>query len=373
MIKERNKAQTNAIAALFVLFGFLWGTAAAVAHKQQPAKKTQTQSSFRFSHTICKFFTDDELSKCAQQKEPTIVWEKTSVDPFSELIVSWNALRPAHGFLTVWVSVKHSGSWSRWHRLAQWGKSFQRTFVNKLGIYVHTKHCRIEMQRHSLARGFRVKAVFKKGADPKQFKALFACASRPNQFKVVKPLLSLPSVAIKGVPRQSQMVLNHPRHRDLCSPVSLSMIAAYFNQTLFKNPLSGSMHDYAVNFAEKVHDQGYLDIYGNWILNVAQAFNENNGEVFFRVERLNSFYDLHHYLAKKLPVAVSVRRLRGGATPYAMGHLLVVIGWNRQKRCVLCLDPAFPNNRAVLKAYPLMAFLRAWGRSSNLAYVPMLR
>ena len=72
-------------------------------------------------------------------------------------------------------------------------------------------------------------------------------------------------------------------------------------------------------------------------------------------------------------MAVSVRRLRGGATPYASGHFLVVVGWNRQKRRVVCLDPAFGSNRLVLKAYRLQDFLRAWHRSMNLAYVPMPR
>ena len=75
---------------------------------------------------------------------------------------------------------------------------------------------------------------------------------------------------------------------------------------------------------------------------------------------------------KKSPVAVSVRRLRGGATPYANGHIMLVVGWNRIKRRVLCLDPAFGSNRATLKSYRLTDFLNAWSRSSNLAYVPIL-
>ena len=95
------------------------------------------------------------------------------------------------------------------------------------------------------------------------------------------------------------------------------------------------------DFADKVYDNGYLNIYGNWPLNVAAAHDATYGNVFFRVERLNFFDDLYKYLSKKIPVAVSVRKLRGGATSYSNGHLMVVVGWNKEKQCVLCIDPAF--------------------------------
>jgi hypothetical protein len=324
-----------------------------------------------FSHTICKLFTMEAMPVAVHQGLPEVVWAKSTDEFFNECIVSWNALRPTKGFMTIWVSLKHRGEWSRWHRLAQWGPNFQRTFVNKLNPYVHTKHCRVEMQHGSLARGFRVRVTFHKGADPTNLKALFACASRLDQFKLVIPKRNLPSVGIRDVPRQSQMVLDHPRFRDLCSPVSTSMVVAYLWQKLYNILPTPSMPSFALDFAKRAHDQGYLNIYGNWILNVAQAFEACNGDVFFRVERLNSFYDLYRFLNKKIPVAVSVRRLRGGATPYANGHILVVAGWNRLKQCVICVDPAFAPSKVTLRAYPLRAFLRAWSRSSNLAYVPM--
>lgn len=324
-----------------------------------------------FSKTISKFFTEQELS-ALPGANPEIVWEQPATLPFNELIVSWNALRPPVGHMTLWVSVKYSNKWSSWHRLALWGPKSQQTFVNKLHPHVHTKHCRVEMQRNMLARGLRVKMVFHQGADPKNLKAFFACVSRLNHFKIVHPTTKLQSVTIQGIPRQSQMVLDHERYRDLCSPVSTSMLVAYFYQKLMGAKLVHAMHDFAIDFAKKSHDQGYLDIYGNWILNVAQAFDSSNGTVYFRVERLNSFYDLHQSLVKKIPVAVSVRRLRGGATPYANGHIMLVVGWDRVKRRVLCIDPAFGSNRATLKAYRLIDFLHAWSRSSNLAYVPLL-
>jgi hypothetical protein len=167
------------------------------------------------------------------------------------------------------------------------------------------------------------------------------------------------------------MVINHPRAKELCSPTSTSMLVNYFTNKIYGYSMNGHMRDYVVDFADKVHDNGYLDIYGNWILNVAQAFDSSNGEVFFRVERLNGFNNLYDYLAKRIPVAVSVRRLRGGATPYRNGHFMVVVGWNSIKHTVLCIDPAFGNNTSTLHSYKLWDFLRAWGRSLNLSYIPI--
>src|SRR5207245_1423868 len=125
-------------------------------------------------------------------------------------------------------------------------------------------------------------------------KALFACVSRPNHLNIIRPTIPLPSLAVKNVPRQSQMVLKHHRFRDLCAPASTSMMVAYFYHKLYGMKPNASLHDFVIDFAEKAHDQGYLDIYGNWILNVDQAFDACNGDVYFRAERMNSFYDLYH-------------------------------------------------------------------------------
>jgi hypothetical protein len=88
---------------------------------------------------------------------------------------------------------------------------------------------------------------------------------------------------------------------------------------------------------------------------------------------LNGFSDLYDLLKQKIPVVVSVRRLRGGATPYAHGHLLVVVGWNNARQRVLCVDPAFKGSKNTQKAYPLKSFIQAWGSSTNLSYVPIIK
>ena len=321
----------------------------------------------KFSRTLSKFF--DHSDDQSPSGSPCI-WQGESLIPFDELILSWNALRPASGKITFFVSVKHS-DWSPWHRLAEWGADSQKTFVNKLNPYVHTKYVKVEMQRNLFATAFRIKAVFSDGASKRSLNALFACISNMPMFRQNRTVPAKPSLLVKGVPQQSQMVIDHPRAKDLCSPASTSMIVQYFANKLYtgKGPLG--MHDYVIDFAGKVHDDGVLGIYGNWPLNVAQAHDASNGHIFYRVERLNSFNELYDYISKEIPVAVSVRRLKGGATPYSKGHFMVVVGWDNITSSVICIDPAFRSNRKTLKRYKLAHFLNAWALSRNLSYIPM--
>jgi len=337
--------------------------------KKNTNKKSQFYSGF--SKVLSKYFESDNLPD-SRDSSQMVLWTVNKTSPFDELILSWNSLRPVKGHMAIFIAVKRKGQWLPWHKLADWGHNFQKTFLNSKHRLVHTKHVRVEMQRGAKADGFRVKVVFHKGANPNKLKALFANISDMRKFKTIKPRASLPSVVVSGVPCQSQMRLKHPRYRDLCSPTSVSMMVNYFNKRIY-GKLNKPLHDYAVDLANKVYDQGTLDIYGNWILNLAQAFHNSKGNVFYRVQRLNSFYDLHRMLVKKIPIAVSVRKLPGGATPYQHGHLMVIVGWDSKKKHVLCVDPAFGKSTLTRKSYPLNRFLAAWGRSKNLSYIPLYK
>ena len=325
-----------------------------------------------FSKSYHKTYTDDEIGRLNGKP---VVWTVSDTLPFGELLPSWNALRPEQGYLLISTSVKFNGKWTKWQNFAKWGRGalgrpLQKTFLNKTSSLVHTKHSRVEMQRR-LGRGFKIRVHFCKGASPTCLKKLGANIARLKNQKIILPEVSkLASVYVKrGITGISQFMLNHAQKNSICSPVSTSMVVGYYHSELYGKKPHHSMARYATDFTHKVHDQA-LGIFGNWPLNTAEAFHATNGEVYFSVQRLNSFYDLHHHLMQRTPVIVSVRRLKGGATPYANGHLLVVIGWNAKKQRVICLDPAFSSHQETLKSYPLRAFLNAWGRSNNLSYVP---
>jgi hypothetical protein len=354
------------VLALCCVFNFL-GLSAARRKQRRNLTTDVSAPKQPFSKTLSRYIYDGEIAP----DQDYFIWECEPNFPFTELILSWNAMRPEQGKMTFWINVKHH-SWAGWQRLAEWGSRSQRTFVNKLNRCVHTTHSKVEMKKGLMGSAFQVKVVFQKGANPKNLKALFVCVSNLKKYKDCCCRSNLDSVIVNGVPRQSQMVLNHPRYRDLCSPTSTGIIVNYFMKKLYGYS-SRDLNNYMVDFADKVYDNGYLDIYGNWPLNVAQAYDSTYGNVFFRVERLNGFDDLYKYLSKKIPVAVSVRKLRGGATPYSNGHLMVVVGWNSEKQCVLCIDPAFARNSQTPKAYRLRSFMRAWGRSTHLSYIPIPR
>lgn len=372
---------------VFLLLFFCNYSLIEAKRKRKRIKRTKKQTTFvenfvypDYSHTYSKFFdssapSTDTLNTNTNDtsNEITSIWENNNTAVFDELILSWNALRPEEGKISFFVSIKHD-TWSPWHRIAEWGPNFQRTFINKLNPYVHTKHVRVEMQRGRLAKGFKIKAVFSNGAKKESLNALFACVSNMKQFKISRAVINKPTLAIRGVPQQSQMI-NHPRAQDLCSPASTSMIINYFARKLYgpkDDIVKANMRDFLSDFAPKVHDNG-IDIYGNWLLNVAQAHDSSQGKIFYRVVRLNNFNELYNYLSKEIPVAVSVRSLTGGATPYANGHFIVVVGWNNTKKRVICIDPAFKKNKATLKSYKISHFLAAWGRSRNLTYIPIPR
>lgn len=340
-----------------------------IGQRKKPSGACQKLQA-KFSEFKAKFF--DTIS----HKTQDIVWEEPITNHFDELIVSWNAKRPVSGKILIYVSVFHQEGkkwkWSSWHKLAAWGQDSQRSFFDKRNYFVHTNYTRVEIKHKAKASGFRIKAVFVDGANPQCLKALFANHANLSKSRTSSPYFNMPTVLIKGVPCQSQMVLDHPRFTDLCSPTSLSIVVNYFRHILH-GEMALPMENFVVDFAEKVHDQGNLDVYGNWILNVPQAYDATHGDVFYTVQRLNGFSDLYALLKQKIPVVVSVRRLRGGATPYAHGHLLVVVGWNNAKQRVLCVDPAFKSSKNTQKAYPLKSFVKAWGLSTNLSYVPIVK
>ena len=324
-----------------------------------------------FTKTYSKFFEVPSGSEGAQDRNSTI-WLEEEVMPFTELIISWNALRPAQGSFVFKGSVKTIKGWTPWYRFAEWKPDTQLTFFNSRAMDVHVKSVRFEMQKNMIGHGFRVQVEAKGGADVSNIHALFGCVSDLRQYKINHGIAALPSLVLKDVPRQSQMVLDHPRHKDLCCPTSMAMIVRYFNNK-YDGIIPTPLHQEAIDFADLAHDKG-ADVYGSWPLNVAQAYDAAKGRVFFRVERLNSFKDLHEYLAKKIPVSVSVTGLlRGGAKTYNRGHYMVVIGWNAEKQTILCIDPAFGATKRTLRSYDARHFLAAWSRSRNLSYVALPR
>ena len=296
-------------------------------------------------------------------KNNRILFGKQNIEKFSQLIFSFNVLRPKHGHFTFYVKTRDAKSkkWGKWHRMIDWGRNVQKSYFSKEN---NTKYVyvRLETGLKCLADAFCVKVTSQKEASLRLVKGLCVCVSDFTKFRnevVGKHLLALRSAYVRRVPKVSQRILQHPHTNCLCSPTSCSMLAGYFN----KKQINASQ------FADKVFDFG-LNVYGSWPFNIAALYNECYGKVKFYTKRMNSFKDIHEKLMSNIPVVVSVRgAIKGAPKIYRSGHLMVVVGWDARGKKVMCHDPAFHSDNSTFVKYDIGSFVKAWERSNRLAYV----
>lgn len=314
------------------------------------------QSSWTWMYS--KLFRESERLSFASKRVASFV--QCDTPRFTQLILSWNAVRPSKGFLRFFVQARdaYTKTWCKEHHMVDWGNG-SRTYLSDQDTGSAAHHVRLEMNRR-FADAFRIRVEARNGADLSTMHGLFASVSdiksmQEHDFNRIK---QLPAVVISGVPCFSQMILEHPRAPHLCSPTSLSMLLSFLQQK--------EVHPLAV--ASQVYDPG-LDAYGSWPFNAAYAYEACGGKMAFYVQRLDSFVDLHKQLMRGFPVMVSVRgQIDGGAKVYNNGHLVLVVGFDAEQQKVLCHDPAFDAHAKVAVAYNCNSFISAWDRSHRLAY-----
>lgn len=280
--------------------------------------------------------------------------------PYKQLIFSWNAFRPQKGYFRFFVKIHTPKGWSKWFNMVDWGAKIQKSYLDKEDNDSGYYHVRLETPNGQLADAFRIKVESFDEADLTLLKMISVSVADKDLFKpeTFQDLKDLKSVFINKVPVQSQMLLKHEDNKYMCSPTSFSMLLGYLTQTKL-DPLC---------VAKNCFDDG-LKAYGSWPFNTAHAF-EVCPKCNFSVVRLSSFRKLHEYLQKGVPVVVSIRgNLKGAAKDYPNGHLVLVIGWSKEKRLIYVCDPAFNKISKVKHAYDVNEFLRAWERSHRLSYV----
>lgn len=289
---------------------------------------------------------------------------KEDIPEFTQLIFSWNAMRPQKGHFSFWVAARDAKSkrWGSWHRMIEWGKNVQRSYLSKTGDHFSKyHHVRLEIHESTAADAFKIRIGVHDDADVSHIKAFAVSLSNFTVFQSedLRDVMHLDSVHVPGVPKLSQFLLDHPKNDTLCSPTSCTMLSSF---------LAGRHFD-AVEFANRVYDQG-LEAFGSWPFNMAHAFELCKGEFLFFTARLNSFARIHQRLQQGVPVVVSVRGpMEGAALSYKHGHLLVVVGWDAKKQEVICHDPAFKKIKEVVQRYSIKEFVAAWERSRRLAYI----
>lgn len=306
-----------------------------------------------------KLTTEDRQT---YRNKSILLFTKEKVFPFSQLLFSWNALRPQQGYFSFYAQVRHGKTkeWDDWHHMIDWGSQVQRSYSSKLANFTNYVHVRLEVTKPILADAFRIKIVAHEGANLDLLHAFAVSVANFYQFKAERgaTFQGLKSIVLNTVPKISQFELNHPDKERICSPTSCSMLLEYLTGALV-NPCL---------FANRVFDEG-LQAYGSWPFNIAHAYELLRDKSWIFTVRLNSFKELHRQLNRGIPVIVSVRGyLPRAPKDYPYGHLLVVVGWNAQRQEVICHDPAFPSTEKTVVHYSVDDFLRAWERSNRLAY-----
>lgn len=286
-------------------------------------------------------------------------WVEEKTEPFTELMISWNAQRPSFGTYKIYARVKTT-DWSPWLPYAVWGSDGQSSFFSQVpDASVRIFQDTLEIKSGAPATGFQIKVEAQGNARVCDLYGLHVYINRnvPSPSTPIDSTLSPICLNVRGL---SQMQLKHSRADSLCSPTSTTAAISYLLQSDSINPVA---------FAEQVRDRQF-DIFGNWTLNVAAASSWLGSDWQCWVERLSGFSDLYERLAQNIPVVVSIKGpLAGGALPYQSGHLIVVIGCNLQKGLVFCMDPAFASDDKTLVSYSLKDFMQAWERRNRLAYI----
>lgn len=168
------------------------------------------------------------------------------------------------------------------------------------------------------------------------------------------------------VPMRSQMV--YPDGGEVwCSPTSLTMLLAYWGDTLADARLT----QLVPRTADLTYDWIY-DGNGNWPFNTAHAAAIGGGVLHGFVTRLQSFAQVERLIAAGIPVSISVSygrgELRGSPIGSTAGHLIVVRGIAANGD-IVANDPAFPTDRQVQVTYDRAQLDRAWSHSGRTTYV----
>lgn len=311
--------------------------------------------------TYKKHFNEQEA--LTNSSRDSLIFSKTDVPAFTQLIFSWNAKRPPAGYFSFHGQVRDAKTkkWHDWHKMIDWGNNKQCSYESKNGTGSAHHHVRLELPMTAPADALRLGVYTHNGADLSLVRGLFATTAHMNEFEPerVAALKSLPTVQVDNVPTFSQKSLNHDDKDSMCSPTSTTMLAGF---------MSGTAID-PITFAKNAYDHG-LQAYGSWPFNTAHAYELSDGKAWFHVTRLPSFNALHAKLQQDIPVVVSVRgHIKGAPKSYPSGHLLIVVGWDQKRSKVLCHDPAIEGHHNTPIAYDARSFLNAWESSRRLAYI----
>ncbi len=270
-----------------------------------------------------------------------------SVEQFEELVPSWNIIIDNDVKIRVKVSVGNKDSMSEEFILGYWTLNYKTSISNQINDYARINIDTLISQDISLDQiSFTI--TFENGNF--MMKNLSFTTVPTNSIWIFDETVLLDyDVFIPAKQQLSIPVIGN----SICSPTSLAMVLAYYDQDLNPSDVAGF-----------VRDQG-ASIYGNWSFNASYAGGFEN--LFSRVEYIHDFSTVLSYLSKDIPLVLSIKTsssnaLEGTIMAYPAGHLIVLHGlkYENDSWYALVNDPAEYTDEAVIREYLLFELISAW-------------
>ncbi len=296
-----------------------------------------------------------------------------AVTRFDTLIPSWEAKTPAGSWIELEVRARSGGVWTGWFKMGVWAlgtESVKRHSVNgqKVGnwqvlidtlqsigpVFTDAYQYRLTLFTEEWGISPSVRGV---------------CVAVSDSARHGEHLGTPGDESLWGrelaVPARSQMVC--PSGGEAwCSPVSLSMVMAYWADRTGKKDLDQPV----LVVVRETYDYAYGGN-GNWSFNTAYASSLGFDA---SVRRFDSLGQVERCVAAGLPVVASIAwkrgELSGAPIPESEGHLLVIRGFDPSGN-VIVNDPAGRDDSRVRRVYRRDEFAQAWfcSGSGGVAYL----
>ena len=282
---------------------------------------------------------------------------------FDTAVLSWNAFTPIGTALQLEARARVAGAWSKYFQLGSWSTDLslvRQSVTGQADSFGDVDTDTLKLKSLADALQIRVRFSSKKiGLSPTLF-GLAAVLSDSSQHQ--KVVSSKSNQAVWGtdlaVPMRSQMIYPNGG-RVWCSPTSLTMLLEYWSQKLGQK-----LADSVPMAAKTVWDSTY-DGAGNWSFNMAYAGSKG---LRAYVHRLSSLSEAEKYIAKGIPLALSLAwklgGLDGAALPSSNGHLLVLRGFTKSGDAIVN-DPAAATDATVRRVYKRAQLEKAWIEASG--------
>jgi hypothetical protein len=280
---------------------------------------------------------------------------------FDEIIVSWNAQAPAGSYLIFEARAFYSNLTTKYYTLGIWcadpAHRSRRSVANQDDADGSVATDVLNLKHATDCLQVRV-SLFTGGALKPSLKFLgISLADTKTSFPELEPNRAAWGQLIP-VPERSQM--KYPNGKVLCSPTTVSMLLAYWAETLKRPDLDRAVPDVAA----AVYDSQWEGT-GNWPFNTAFVGSIEGMRAY--ITRFSDISELETWVAHKIPLGLSLDydRLRGKG-PGPNGHIAACVGFTKEGDPIIN-DPG--TSEHVRKVFPRKNLVDAWGCSKNTVYV----